>query len=76
MSIAKGRGLQGRGQKVYYWYVVVSAVSSVLTSMATAIAWRLKSRLQKQNPPARVSIVRVGGLRLYSRDFQSPGMFL
>ncbi len=35
--IAKGRRLQGRGQKVYYWYVVVSAVKSVLTFMTTAI---------------------------------------
>jgi hypothetical protein len=35
--IAKGRRLQGKGQKNYYWYVVVSAVKSVLTFLATAI---------------------------------------
>ncbi len=28
---------KGRGQKVYYWYVVISAITSVLTFMATAI---------------------------------------
>jgi hypothetical protein len=28
---------EGRGQKLYYWYVVVSAVRSVLTFMATVI---------------------------------------
>jgi hypothetical protein len=38
--IAKGRRLQGRGQKAYYWYVVVSAISSVLTFMAIAIVFR------------------------------------
>jgi hypothetical protein len=35
--IAKGRRVQGRGQKDYYWYVAVSAVKSVLTLMVTAI---------------------------------------
>jgi hypothetical protein len=39
---AEGRRQTGdesedRGQKVSYWYVVVSAVKSVLTFMATAI---------------------------------------
>jgi hypothetical protein len=35
---AEGRGqrAEGRRQKVYYWYVVVWAVRSVLTFMATA----------------------------------------
>ncbi len=28
---------QVRGQKLHYWYVVVSAIQSVLTFMATAI---------------------------------------
>lgn len=31
---------KGRGQKVYYWYVVASALQSVLTFMATAITVR------------------------------------
>jgi hypothetical protein len=37
---------------------------------------RLKPRLHKQNPPARVEIllVRAGGLRLCSREFYSPGL--
>jgi hypothetical protein len=37
--IAEGRRqkAEGRGQKVYYWYVAVWAVKSVLTFMATAI---------------------------------------
>ncbi len=49
--IAKGRRqrAEGRGQKVYYWYVVVSAVKSVLTFMATAIPVCCE-----EDPPARV----------------------
>jgi hypothetical protein len=32
---------EGKGQKVYYWYLVVSAIKSVLTFMVTAIAHHL-----------------------------------
>ena len=36
-DIAKGRSKRAFMQKVYYWYLVVSAIESVLTFMATAI---------------------------------------
>jgi hypothetical protein len=36
-SKAEGTGVHTRRQKLYYWYVVVSAVRFVLTFMATAI---------------------------------------
>ncbi len=42
-SYSKRQRAEGRGQKVYYWYVVVSAPKSVLTFMATAIPNCLKT---------------------------------
>lgn len=41
---------EGRGQKVYYWYVVVSAVESVLTFMATAILIQARSASKSRSP--------------------------
>jgi hypothetical protein len=39
-TYSKRQKAEGRGKKVYYWYVFVSGVRSVLTFMATAISKR------------------------------------
>jgi hypothetical protein len=38
--IAKGRRKRAEGFYVYYWYLVISAIKSVLTFMATAISYK------------------------------------
>ncbi|HEY9610696.1 hypothetical protein, partial [Allocoleopsis sp.] len=52
---------QGRRQKVYYCYVVVSAVNSVLTFMATARSnvgvFRLESPYKAKDTKAGIRIL-------------------
>jgi len=45
---SKRQKAEGRGQKVYYWYVVVSALKFVLTFMAKAIPPTAVAQLQQR----------------------------
>jgi len=47
--IAKGRRKRAEGFYVYYWYLVISAIKSALTFMATAII--LKGIKNQQKTP-------------------------
>jgi hypothetical protein len=64
-GIAKGRRKRAEGFYVYYWYLVISAIKSVLTFMATAIS---SSNCVNRSKLTLASAVNQGGfIRVRSR---------
>jgi CheY-like chemotaxis protein len=71
---SKRQKAEGKGQKVYYWYIVVSAVRSVLTFMATAIKVKLQPVLEQYG--AVVTAVASAGEALEALALEKPDLLL